>query len=175
MDHGALDLDKRVSLAAFDFLTKQIRITTDRVLSRTILASGFTFEGTRVPLVGPQGIFKPAILPDMPLSITTAPAEEAKPRPYADEVGKDGLILYRYRGTDPDHRDDVGLRVAMQRDVAPVYLFGVTPARYLAEWPVYVRVTTPVHSVSRSRWTTSVTCHLGTRSQMSRSKPNVST
>ena len=34
------------------------------------LLAGFDFEGTRVPLLAPQGIFKPAIL-NFPLSITT--------------------------------------------------------------------------------------------------------
>ena len=29
----------------------------------SLLADGFTFGDRRVPLVGPQGIFKPAILP----------------------------------------------------------------------------------------------------------------
>jgi hypothetical protein len=50
-----------------------------------------------------------------------------------------GLILYRYRGTGPDHRDNVGLRLAMRRGVPLVYLFGVTPCRCLAEWPTNIR------------------------------------
>jgi hypothetical protein len=28
-----------------------------------VLAQGFDFDGRRVPLLGPEGIFKPAILP----------------------------------------------------------------------------------------------------------------
>ncbi len=43
------------------------------VFPRNLLAEGFRFEGVRVPLIAPQGIFKPAILPEMPLSITTVP------------------------------------------------------------------------------------------------------
>ena len=41
-------------------------------LARELLVRGFCFEGQRVPLVAPQGIFKPAVLPELPLSITTA-------------------------------------------------------------------------------------------------------
>jgi hypothetical protein len=53
-------------------------------------------------------------------------------------MGKTGLILYRYRGTDPDQRDNLGLRLAMRRGVPLVYLFDVTPGRYLADWLAYV-------------------------------------
>ena len=79
-------------------------------------------EGQRVPLVGPQGIFKPAGM-RLPLSITTAPIVPGK----EDEIGADDLIRYRYRGTDPSHRDNAGLREAMRRRVPLVYLYGVSP------------------------------------------------
>jgi len=46
------------------------------LLPREILAQGFVFDGQRVPLIGPQGIFKPALLPEMPVSITTVPEVE---------------------------------------------------------------------------------------------------
>lgn len=92
-----------------------------------------------MPLVSAQqGIFKPAALPEVPLSITTVPVVEGKPRPYEDEVGPNGLILYRYRGSDPNHRDNVGLRLAMQRQVPLVYFYGIVPGEYLAIWPVFV-------------------------------------
>ena len=51
-----------------------------------------------VPLVGPQGIFKPRVLDEAPLSATTAPNG-----PYDDSFDPDGLLRYRYRGTDPNH------------------------------------------------------------------------
>ena len=88
--------------------------------------------------MGPQGIFKPAVLPDMPLTITTVPIIEGKPRPYEDEIGYDGLLQYRYRGTDPLHPDNAGLRRAMGRRTPLVYLYGVVPGEYLPVWPVYV-------------------------------------
>jgi hypothetical protein len=84
-----LDLDRRVRLAAFEFLSEQTLLRGD-VLSREVLARGFRFEGNRVPLLGPQGIFKPALLPEMPLSITTVPVVEGRQRPYDDELGADG-------------------------------------------------------------------------------------
>jgi putative restriction endonuclease len=65
------DLDQRVRLAAFSFLDQQTQIHGE-TLPRDLLAAGFTFEDQRVPLLGPQGIFKPALLA-LPLSITTVP------------------------------------------------------------------------------------------------------
>ena len=99
-----VNIDHRVRLAAFEWLEKQTQIHGD-VLPRDLLARGFEFEGTRVPLVSPQGIFKPQILPEIPLSITTTPES-----PYKDSVERDNLFLYSYWGNDPQHRDNVGLR-----------------------------------------------------------------
>ncbi len=102
------------------------------VLSRSVLAEGFELEGARVPLLGPQGIFKPRIMSGAPLSITTAPRG-----PYADSfVG--GLLRYAYRGTDPAHADNRGLRLALERQLPLIYLYGLSPGRYMAVWPVYV-------------------------------------
>jgi putative restriction endonuclease len=74
----------------------------------------------------------------LPLSITTAPILPGKERPYEDEIGADDLILYRYRGVDPLHRDNVGLRETMIRRLPLVYLHGVAKGQYVAEWPVFV-------------------------------------
>ena len=130
-------LDTQVRLRAFEFL-EELRQIHGEGLPRTVLAQGFQFEGNRVPLVGPQGIFKPALLPEIPLSFTTVPIVEGKPRPYNDDVGHDGLIRYRYRGTDPMHRDNVGLRLAIQRRVPLIYFYGVVPGVYMAIWPAYI-------------------------------------
>ena len=97
------DLDIQVRLKAFTFLQEQVELHGDTV-PRSVLQMGFDFEGRRVPLIAPQGIFTPALL-KLPLTFTTVPIVENQPRPYEDEIGTDGLIRYRYRGTDPAHRD----------------------------------------------------------------------
>ena len=127
-----ISTDNKVRLAAFSWLNGQVEIHGE-VLPRKLLEDGFKFEGTRVPLVAPTGIFKPKVLPEIPLSITTAPDG-----PYDDSFSPDGLLRYRYRGTDPQHRDNVGLRLAMQRRVPLVYFHGIVPGKYLAVWPVYI-------------------------------------
>jgi len=108
------------------------RLHGDVIPSRD-LKQGFEFRGERVHLIGVQGIFKPAIMA-LPLSISTAPDG-----PYDDEVGPDGFLSYRYRGNDPRHRDNVGLRECGIEGLPLVYFHGVAQGRYLADWPVYVQ------------------------------------
>ncbi len=131
------DLDGRVRAAAFQFLQHQVDLHGE-VIARDTLATGFIFEGQRVPLLGPQGIFKPAILPEIPLSITTVPVIEGRERRYDDGMEEGGVLRYRYRGTEPRHRDNVGLRLAMRRRTPLIYLFGVVPGKYMPHWPVFV-------------------------------------
>lgn len=42
------------------------------------------------------------------------PPSDRKPRPYDDEFDPSGFLRYRYRGNDPAHRDNAGLREAMK-------------------------------------------------------------
>ena len=124
--------DAAVRNAAFDWLRAQVEHHGD-VLPRTLLAAGFTLNGVRVPLLGPQGIFKPKVLSAAPLSITTAPDG-----PYDDAFGPNDLLRYRYRGSDPDHPDNRRVRVAMRERLPLIYFHGVMPGKYVAAWPVFV-------------------------------------
>jgi putative restriction endonuclease len=92
--------DNSVRQATFGWLDEQTE-THGFSLSRSVLAQGFQFQGEHIRLVGPQGIFKPRCL-NLPLSITSVAGG-----PYADAFRTDGLLSYRYRGTDPQHRDNV--------------------------------------------------------------------
>jgi putative restriction endonuclease len=131
-----MDRDMEVRLQAFRFLEMQSAMHPNTV-PWAVLSRGFDFEGRRVPLVSQQGIFRPAIC-RLPLSIRTAPVVEGKERPYDDQIGGEGLLQYRYRGTDRAHRENEGLRVAMRERVPLVYLFGVTEGRYVPAWPAFV-------------------------------------
>ena len=124
--------DTRVRLAAFKWLEEQTSLYGE-VLPWSLLIRGFDLDGERVPLVSMQGIFKPRLIPEIPLSIRTSIEG-----PYNDEVGYDELLRYAYRGTDPSHRDNAGLRQAMQLQVPLVYFYGLVEGRYLAIWPVYI-------------------------------------
>ncbi|NKB86606.1 MAG: HNH endonuclease [Acidobacteria bacterium] len=125
--------DPHVRLAAFEWLRHQIDIRGDDVLPWKLIAQGFEFKGRRVPLVSQQGIFKPAVC-DLPISIRTS-----LKGPYDDsQLDAQGRFRYAYRGTDPAHRDNAGLRLAMERRVPLIYFFGVVEGRYLTAFPVYV-------------------------------------
>jgi putative restriction endonuclease len=126
------ELDQRVRLAAFQWLRAQMDVHGD-VLPRALLAEGFVLDGERVPLLGPQGIFKPRVMTEAPLSITTIPGG-----PYEDGMGPGGLLGYAYRGTDPAHPDNIGLRRAMQRQLPLVWFYRLQPGQYLVTFPVFV-------------------------------------
>lgn len=122
--------DAAIRRAAFEWLAQQVDVHGP-VLTRDLLARGFDHEGMRIPLVAPQGIFKPQAM-QLPLSITTV-----ADGPYSDSFGP-SVLKYRYRGSDPDHRDNAGLRELMRRRDPLVYLHALMPGKYLAVWPVFV-------------------------------------
>lgn len=130
-----MEWEERARLAVFDHLAA----LTERhgeVLPRTALTDGVPFDGQRIRLVGPQGIFKPQQF-SLPLSITTVAPTPGREPPYPDRAEGDRL-RYSYRGSDPQHRDNVGLRWAMQKGAPLAYFLGVVPGRYLATWPVHI-------------------------------------
>jgi putative restriction endonuclease len=131
--------DQAIRLAAFAWLG-ELQAQTGEVLERTTLLRGFEFGGSRVGLMSPQqGIWKPAAC-RVPLSIATTVGG-----PYPDTFDPQrGRIRYSYRGTDVGHRDNQGLRQAMQRRVPLIYFHGVARGRYLAAWPVFVIGDEPV-------------------------------
>src|SRR6476661_7091158 len=101
MSSSDLDRNTRIRMAAFERLTWLEAIHGEIVPLRAI-EEGFSFEGQTLRfLFSGRGIFKPAILTDAPLSVTTVPPSPRKPAPYDDGVGDDGMWRYRYQGTDP--------------------------------------------------------------------------
>jgi putative restriction endonuclease len=130
-------IDMRVRQEAFGFLDR-LRAEHGEALAWRLLLEGFAFEGHRVPLVSPQGIFRPGVLREVPLSIRTAPEVEGRARPYEDGFFADDLIQYRYRGTDPGLPENVGLRLAWKHRLPLVYFYGLVPGRYAAAYPAYI-------------------------------------
>lgn len=123
--------DRDIRLAAFDWLARQAELHGD-LLPWALLLWGFEHRGERIPLVSQQGIFKPRAL-ELPISIRTS----AEPH-YDDSFGADGLLHYRYRGTDPEHHDNRLLRETYRRRVPLAYFHGLAKGRYVAVWPVYI-------------------------------------
>lgn len=98
----------------------------------------FPFGDEQLPLLFPQqGISRPRGL-DAALAIRTTWTPPGSKPPYIDVEGPDGLIRYAYRGTDPDHWDNVALRRALHLGVPLVWFVAVARGVYLARYPVYV-------------------------------------
>lgn len=123
-------IDLEIRIAAFTWLEDQVKIYGG-ILPRNVLQTGFIYKNDRVPLVAPNGIFTPKIM-ELPLTITSI-----SDGPYDDRVESD-YILYKYRGKDPNHRDNVGLRKAMENNIPLIYIKSIMRNKYLLEWPAYI-------------------------------------
>jgi putative restriction endonuclease len=125
------DIDDRIRIAAFEWLDKQSSIHGD-VLSRDLLVSGFQFNDQRINLLGAKGIWKPKSM-TYPLSITTISTG-----PYSDHYTDDGFLKYKYRGQDPAHPDNKGLRALILLQKPLIYFHSIIKGKYLVTWPVYI-------------------------------------
>jgi putative restriction endonuclease len=132
----ASDLENETRAAAFARVS-QLRDIYGGRIPRAALMDGVVVAGQKIPIWNYQkGIFKPAAFgrDGAALSIQTSADS-----PYADvQDAATGEIAYKYRGTDPDHRDNVALRRAMVERQPLIYLIAVDPGSYDAILPVYV-------------------------------------
>jgi putative restriction endonuclease len=121
---------------------RQLRDQYGGRIPRAALMEGIEILGVRIPFWNYQkGIFKPALLgrEGAALSIQTSASS-----PYADtHDADDGSIVYKYRGSDPDHPDNAALRRAMDRQLPLIYLVAVDPGFYDAVLPVYIEGDSP--------------------------------
>lgn len=124
-------IDEEVRSQAFLWLRDQA-VRFNYVIPRKVLEQGFETQGARVTLVGASGIWKPRVC-DLPISVTSIAAG-----PYDDEFTEDGLLRYRYRGDDPNHRDNFGLRELMRTRTPFIYFHGIMRSKYVPVWPVFI-------------------------------------
>lgn len=139
-------MDEQRDIAIRMAAAEQVRrIAVADILSSEMLASGFVFEGERVPLINPQrGIFKPRVMEHL-LSIRTVFPRTGASLWYDDqqvvheqvESGQE-LIDYAFMGDDPDAADNRWLRRAHEARVPVLYFLGVAPGRYTAIWPTFI-------------------------------------
>ena len=94
------DQDRRIRLAAFDYLERLVTVHGD-VLPWDVLRAGFDHDGRPIRLIDYRGIVIPPGM-DAPLAVTTSWKD-----PYGDEVAANELIRYHYFGQDPLHRDNL--------------------------------------------------------------------
>jgi len=104
---------------------------------RSAAINSFTFEARSIRLIVQTGIWKPAGL-DAALTIRTTYTPPDQLPPYADDIGADGLVRYKYRGTDPNHADNRALRQAMVQGSPLAYFIGVDSGVYVPRYPVWL-------------------------------------
>jgi putative restriction endonuclease len=97
----------------------------------------FVFGGRPRRLLVQTGIHKPADLVAA-LTIRTAYTPPNRVPPYFDDVGPEGLVRYKYRGTDPQHADNRALRAAKDLKLPLAYFIGIVSGVYLAQYPVRI-------------------------------------
>lgn len=140
MTHADGDVAFRESV--FAWLSNEMQRTPS--FSRDDL-SKFSFFGQTYRLVGPQtGIWRVKEHSPAAISILTAYAPDPAKRPYEDSVGDDGLLRYKWRGTDPNLADNVWLREAMVKQLPLVWFVGIGYAPgtqtqlFIPQFPVWI-------------------------------------
>jgi len=133
---AAYETEIRVRTAAFAFLDSLM--TRLGGIVRLEDVSQFEYMGERMSLLDPQrGIRKPRQMLAA-LSIRTVHSTDPRTRPYADDIGADGYLRYKWRGTDPDHPENRALRDAMILGLPLIWFQGVGPGAYVPIYPVWL-------------------------------------
>lgn len=131
-----IDFDTQLRAAIFSRID-QLRLRYESRIPRAELMRHVTVARQEVPLWNPQqGIYKPKVLGRDGAALSIQTSVES---PYADVHDPDaGHFVYKYRGTNPDHHDNIALRRAMELQRPLLYLVAVDPGVYDAIVPVYV-------------------------------------
>lgn len=139
-----------IAIRESTFAWLRAQMLTTEGLSRDQLAQ-FTFQGRQYRLTGTQtGIWRIREWSDAAISILTAYSPDETRRPYEDAEGADGLLRYKWRGTDPLQADNVWLRRAMERQLPLVWFTGIGYAPgtktqiFRPEFPVYLLAEEPM-------------------------------
>jgi len=128
--------DARLRAAAFAHLD-QLRLRSPDGGLRSADINTFTYDGKAMRLIVQTGIWKPSgLTAALSIRTTYTPANELPP--YEDDLGVDGLVRYKYRGTDPNHSDNRSLREAMTQGTPLIYFVGIASGIYSAHYPVWI-------------------------------------
>lgn len=130
------EVEERIRAAAFAHLDR-LRVASPDDGLRSAAINTFVFDGRPVKLIVQTGIWKPAGL-EAALSIRTTYTPPSELPPYQDDIGADGYVRYKYRGTDPNHSDNRALREAMHRSLPLVYFVGIASGVYYAQYPAWI-------------------------------------
>ena len=135
--------DTQIRMAAFEHVRRLSELHSH--LAKEELSPGFTFEGTRIPLINPRrGIFKPRQMRYL-LSIKTVYPSSGARVWYDDQreahrqiFESDEAIDYAFMGKDSNAADNLWLREALENQIPIIYFLGIAPGRYQAIVPTFV-------------------------------------
>ena len=129
-------LDEEVRGAAMARV-RQLRDKHGGRIPRSALMEGVSIHNQRIPIWNPyKGIFKPGVFGPEGAALSVQTSADS---PYDDVRDADlGRIVYKYRGANPLHPDNVALRNAQMAQCPLIYLVAVDPGFYDAIMPVYV-------------------------------------
>lgn len=136
MDQTELSLDLEIRQTLFAWLMARTK-ENGGIFRRRELEQEFSFQGQRITLVGPRGIWIPSDM-KLPISITTTHAN-----PYNDGLDEAAILQYKYMNTDPENRENTALRYAYQMAVPLVYFHAIAVGIYQALWPIYIHQDNP--------------------------------
>jgi putative restriction endonuclease len=128
--------DDRLRAAAFAYLDELRRRRGEHVSYRDL--ESFRFEGRRISLIQRMRGIRVVSGFEAALSILTTYRARPEDRPYEDQEGPDGYWRYKWRGTDPNHYDNVALRRAMELGKPLIWFVGVAPGTYLPVYPIFL-------------------------------------
>jgi putative restriction endonuclease len=131
-----VDADAMLRAAAFAHLDRLRELHPDGALPSAAI-NHFAFQGRPQRLIVQNGIWKPAGV-TAALSIRTTYTAPSQVPPYEDDLGADGRVRYKYRGTDPNHSDNRALREALTEQVPLIYFVGIARGVYSAHYPVWI-------------------------------------
>jgi putative restriction endonuclease len=100
------------------------------------LKEGFLFNGERVSLIGPQGIFKAKQMQDVALSILTPLSRDSRKPFYLDKESDDGFYHYAFEESKNDRNSY--LYASHEKATPFIYFKAVMPAIYQSIWPCFV-------------------------------------
>lgn len=127
----SMNWEREARYAAFRYLSDLGKFNS--LIPGKVLAEGFEWKGRRITLKGQTGIWTPKDF-ECPISITSRTNG-----PYnLDGIGKDGTIVYAYRGSDPNQRDNRNMRLALETRTPLIFFKEVRNHLYQAIWPVLI-------------------------------------
>jgi len=131
-------MENEIRISVFLWLKEQ-SLLNGGIFERKDLIYGFKYQGEQITLVGPTGIWTPRNF-RIPISITTTSSG-----PYDDGFNDEGFLEYRYRGSNPNHRDNIGLKNAYVERTPLIYFQSIKPGKYVAVWPVFILENDPAN------------------------------